>query len=107
MALLFRARHDLLSRGNLTTLSGCCTGTLTSLAWLLLPRPAWVRLVNSAKVGTRWAANETMSRGRSVAKAKGWRAHHTKSAGELRPKAARALDLRARSTLDPTTMPSE
>ncbi|KAG2444212.1 hypothetical protein HYH02_009150 [Chlamydomonas schloesseri] len=50
LALLFRARHDLLSRGNLTTLSGCCTGTATSLAWLLLPRPAWVRLVNALKI---------------------------------------------------------
>ncbi|KAG2454513.1 hypothetical protein HYH02_000360 [Chlamydomonas schloesseri] len=50
LALLFRARHNLLSRGNLTTLSGCCTGTLAGLAWLLLPRPAWVRLVNGLKV---------------------------------------------------------
>ncbi|KAG2436921.1 hypothetical protein HXX76_006440 [Chlamydomonas incerta] len=49
-ALLFRARHDLLSPGNLTTLAGCCTGTATSLAWLMLPRQAWVRLVNAAKV---------------------------------------------------------
>ncbi|KAG2491283.1 hypothetical protein HYH03_010289 [Edaphochlamys debaryana] len=50
LALLFRARHDLLSPGNLTTLSGCAMGTLTTAAWPFLSRRSWVALVNAAKV---------------------------------------------------------
>ncbi|KAG2436326.1 hypothetical protein HXX76_006636 [Chlamydomonas incerta] len=49
-ALLFRARHDLLSAANLTSLCGCFAGTLACVCWPLLSRAAFVRLVNGLKV---------------------------------------------------------
>lgn len=50
LALLFRARHELLSAANLTSLCGCFAGTLACLCWPLLSRTAFVRLVNGLKV---------------------------------------------------------
>ncbi|GFR48451.1 hypothetical protein Agub_g10352, partial [Astrephomene gubernaculifera] len=46
LALLFRARHDILAPSNLTSLASCIGGSGTLLAWPFLPYPAWVRLVN-------------------------------------------------------------
>ncbi|KXZ47795.1 hypothetical protein GPECTOR_32g407 [Gonium pectorale] len=50
LVLLFRARHDLFSPANLTSLAGCAVGTATALAWPLLPYRHWVAMVNKAKI---------------------------------------------------------
>ncbi|GIL82191.1 hypothetical protein Vretifemale_11084, partial [Volvox reticuliferus] len=50
IALLFRARNQLLDPGNLTTIVGCAMGTLTAAAWPLLPHRRWEALVNAVKI---------------------------------------------------------
>ncbi|GLC54597.1 hypothetical protein PLESTB_000883600 [Pleodorina starrii] len=51
LALLFRARQQLLDPGNLTSLAGCAVGTCTAMAWPFMPRRRWEGLVTAAKVG--------------------------------------------------------
>ncbi len=50
LALLYRARHDLFNPSTLTSLSGTCVGTFTTLAWTVLPYAQWLRLANASKL---------------------------------------------------------
>lgn len=50
LALLYRARHDPFNPSTLTSLSGTCVGTFTTLAWMVLPYAQWLRLANASKL---------------------------------------------------------